>query len=139
MPAHYVAEATALFKAFAERHDLTFVKKEAPVELLWEFPVQTKLSLPVTLGLQNNDELNFGVDHFWSYFFPFPKSAAKFTQIIDAWVEGRARLVRKQRFMNWLSLTKLELKKGDTWMTVYRAYGERWTQSEMTIQNRVTK
>jgi hypothetical protein len=45
--------------------------------------------------LQNNDELNFGVSGFWSYFFPFPKVAVKFEEILDAWIEGRARIARR--------------------------------------------
>lgn len=61
----YTQEATALFAHFAERHRLAhIVEPDAPIEMLWEFPEQRGLSLPITLGLQNGDELNFGVVDF---------------------------------------------------------------------------
>ena len=135
MRKHYIPEATALFKAFSERHGLTYTQEEAPVEVLWKFPVQSKLSLPITLCLQNNDELNFGVGDFWSWQFPFPNVANEFTRIIDAWVECRARIIRKQRFINLLSATTLEIKNGDTWTAVYKAGGGWWTRKEKVIQN----
>lgn len=67
----YTTQAKALFGRFAERHGLSYaISPDAPVEVLWTFPEQPKLSMPITLGLQNLDELNFGVSDFWSYFFP---------------------------------------------------------------------
>ena len=64
----YTQEAEALFARVAERHSLRFeIDASAPVEVLWRFPKQEQLSLPITLALQNNDELNFGVAKFWSY------------------------------------------------------------------------
>ena len=54
------------------------VDTEALVELMWHIPAQKGLSLPLTLGLQNWDELNLGVEDFWSYFFPFENVAEKF-------------------------------------------------------------
>lgn len=61
----YIEQATALFTRFAERHRLTYeVEPDAPIEVLWTFPRQDGLSMPVTLGLQNIDELNFGVADF---------------------------------------------------------------------------
>jgi len=75
----YSEEAAALFARFAERHRLIYsVEPDAPIEVLWEFPEQQGLSFPVTLGLQNGDELNFGVADFWSSFFPFERSASTF-------------------------------------------------------------
>jgi len=85
----YTDEATALFSRFAKRHGLHHLEIDAPVEVLWEFPIQTGLSLPLTLGLQNNDELNFGVPGFWSYFFPFPRIAEEFESCLDAWLWDR--------------------------------------------------
>jgi hypothetical protein len=130
----YSPQATALFSHFAERHGLAYKAVDAPVEILWEFPEQVGLSLPITLGLQNNDELNFGVPGFWSYFFPFPKVATKFEQVIDAWVEGRARITRR-------GLTsRLQVPTNDgTWSTVYTAKGHLdWDHPGDFIQNRAT-
>ena len=80
------------------------------------FRTQAGLTLPITLGLQNGDELNFGVADFWSYFFPFPDVATQFEEIIDAWVAGTARIaVFGQRGR------VLEVCEGGQWRSVYSA------------------
>lgn len=116
---NYTREAEALFARFAERHGLTYqVETGVPMEVCWTFPEQEKLFLPVTLGLQNGDELNFGVSDFWSYFFPFEKVAEKFEHILDAWVAGDARIAitgRRSRL--------LQLRQGDQWQPAYGANG----------------
>lgn len=113
----YSEEATALFARFAERHRLVYsVAPDAPIEVLWEFPEQHGLSPPITLGLQNGDELNFGVANFWSYFFPFEESVLNFERALDAWVLGNARIVHVA-----LGGRALQLLDGDRWITVYRA------------------
>jgi hypothetical protein len=115
----YTAEAEALFRRFAERHGLTYdVEADVPTEVCWTFPEQAKLSLPLTLGLQNCDELNFGVSDFWSYFFPFESVAEKFESILDAWVAGDARvaiMLGRGRL--------LQVREGDHWKAVYGANG----------------
>ncbi len=115
----YTAEAEALFSRFAERHGLAYqVDTDVPMEVCWTFPEQPKLFKPVTLGLQNHDELNFGVLDFWSYFFPFDDVAVQFEKAIDAWVTGDARIAvgRGKR-------RKLQLREGDKWSTIYGANG----------------
>ena len=113
---HFTPEARALFAEFANRHGLTYVENhEAPVEVLWEFPVQAKLSEPIVLGLQNADELNFGGGKFWSYFFPFRDEVESFEQVIDAWVAGEARVVSR------LFGEELQLREGERWSGVYSA------------------
>lgn len=115
--ADYSDEATALFTRFAETHGISFrVEPDAPIEVLWEFPTQDGLSLPVTLGLQNGDELNFGVAEFWSSFFPFEKSASYFEHVLDAWVIGEARIAVVP-----LGGRALQLLDNGRWKTVYRA------------------
>lgn len=115
----YTQEAEALFRRFAERHDLIYeVETDAPIEVLWIFPQQDKLSHALTLGLQNGDELNFGVSDFWSYFFPFDRVAGDFECYLDAWVEGSARIAitgRRSRL--------LQVREGDDWRSVYGAGG----------------
>ncbi len=110
-------KAERLFLEFANRHDLRFEPDaEAPVEVCWRFPVQPGLSTPITLALQNLDELNFGVGEFWSYFFPFDDIATRFEGFINAWIEGDARVVMTSRSSGWL-----QIRDGATWKTVYRA------------------
>jgi hypothetical protein len=115
----HIAEAEAMFRRFAERHGLDYeVETDAPIDVIWTFPEQAKLSLPLTLGLQNGDELNFGVADFWSYFFPFESAAEKFERVLDAWVAGDAR-VAIMRGRGRL----LEIREGDHWKAVYGANG----------------
>jgi len=114
----FTAEAIDLFTRFAERHRLRYeVDTSAPVEVMWHFPVQEQLDHPISLCLQNGDELNLGILDFWSYFFPFGNVAAEFEGIIDAWVDGRARIAKfpKQRGQALQRLTEGE------WITVYQA------------------
>ncbi|WP_294123393.1 hypothetical protein [Sphingomonas sp.] len=122
----YTAEAEALFKRFAERHGLHYEVEDAPMEACWTFPQQPKLSMPVTLGLQNGDELNFGVSDFWSYFFPFENVAERFEHAIDAWVTGDARIAVTGRHSRLL-----QVREGNRWRSIYGANGclfpFRWT------------
>lgn len=115
----YTVEAEALFQRFAERHGLTYdVETGVPMEVCWTFPSQAKLSLPLTLGLQNCDELSFGVSDFWSYFFPFETVADKFECILDAWVVGDARVAK-----TGLHSRLLQVRESNRWKTVYGAGG----------------
>lgn len=115
----YTAEAEALFLRFAERHGLAYqVETGVPMEVCWTFPMQDKLSLPITLGLQNSDELNFGVSDFWSYFFPFESVAERFERILDAWVAGDARVAIMRG-----SGRLLQVREGDDWKAAYGANG----------------
>ena len=115
----YTTQAEALFGRFAERHGLSYtIVSDAPVEVLWTFPEQPKLSMPITLGLQNSDELNFGVFEFWSYFFPFEAVTEEFERAIDAWVCGNARIAVGRGMGR-----KLQVREGDKWATVYGANG----------------
>jgi len=123
----YTTEAEELFRRFAERHTLTYqIETGVPMEVCWTFPEQPKLSIPLTLGLQNCDELNFGVSDFWSYFFPFETVSDEFERILDAWVAGNAR-VATTGFRSRL----LQVREGTRWKTVYGANGclfpFRWT------------
>jgi hypothetical protein len=115
----YTEEATGLFSRFVERHKLSYqVDHDAPVEVLWRLPVQEGLSLPLTLGLQNWDELNLGVEQFWSYFFPFDDVAEEFEQFLDMWIAGDARVGvtgKRSRI--------LQVRDGTDWKTVYKAGG----------------
>jgi len=114
----YTSEAETLFKRFADRHGLTWIVEDAPMEVCWSFPAQPKLSLPLTLGLQNCDELTLGVSDFWSYFFPYEQVEGEFERILDAWVAGDARVAIAGR---WSRL--LQVREADRWRTVYGANG----------------
>jgi hypothetical protein len=113
----HTTEAEGLFTRFARRHDLTYrVDADAPVEVLWRFPEQDGLFVPIVIGLQNNDELNFGVSDFWSYMFPFDDVAADFETMLDAWMVGDARVeVLNGRHR------RLQLRVEGDWRTIYDA------------------
>jgi hypothetical protein len=128
----YTPEAEALFRRFAERHRLSHRVVDAPVEIMWEFPRQDGLSIPIVLGLQNKDELNFGVPGFWSYFFPFPSAAPVFGAILDAWVNGNARIVHG----GYLKGRRLQVLKDGNWDTVYATHTwGKWEHSAKIVQN----
>lgn len=129
----YTNEATKLFTRFAERHDLCYdMDTEAPIELLWTFPVQEGLTFPITLGLQNGDEINFGVSDFWSYFFPFEDTAQQVERVLDAWMIGEARIAITGP---WGRV--LQLWDHGRWTTVYRAnrYLPLWRKPKRTLEN----
>ncbi len=86
------------------------------MDILWTFPAQSRLPFALTLGLQNGDELNFGVEDFWSYFFPFDKVAEQFENLLDAWISGEARIA-----MFTAETGQLQIRKQNKWETVYRA------------------
>ena len=110
-------DAKALFARFAQRHGLQFdVDASAPVEVLWRFPEQEKLSHAIILGLQNGDELNFGVGEFWSYYFPFDEKWKDFEAAIDAWIAGDARITPASP---WTYALQVRQDRG--WSTVYSA------------------
>ncbi|MEI9927881.1 MAG: hypothetical protein WDN44_09450 [Sphingomonas sp.] len=116
-----------MFRRFADRHGLACEAAIGePMEVCWTFPQQPKLSMSLVLGLQNSDELNFGVSDFWSFFFPFEDVAENFEHILDAWVVGDARVARTG-FRSRL----LQVREGSRWKTVYGANGclfpFRWT------------
>lgn len=114
---NHTCKAAELFSSLASRHGLNYeIEVESPIDLLWTFPKQAKLSLPLTLGLQNGDELNFGVSDFWSYFFPFGDVTEHFESIVDAWIEGSARVA----VVGWGGRI-LQVRDGEGWETVYRA------------------
>jgi hypothetical protein len=132
---YHIREAEALFARFAERHRLSYeVSVDPPIEVLWTFPVQEQLAFPITLGLQNGDELNFGVTDFWSYFFPFHDVSENFEGILDAWVVGQARIAVMRG-----GGRLLQVREADVWRSVYGANGclfpfRRWPRHFM--QNR---
>jgi hypothetical protein len=114
---NYTERAVELFDRFARRHGFRYeADTRAPVEVMWTLPAQAGLSLPIILGLQNEDELNFGVGDFWSYFFPFNDVVQRFEKYLDMWVSGDARIAitgRKGRVM--------QVRDGTRWKSVYGA------------------
>ena len=110
-------DAVALFSRFVSRHGFTYeVDDKAPVEVMWIIPSQAGLSLSLVLGLQNSDELNFGIEEFWSYFFPFDDVAEEFEDILEKWVACDARILA----VGWKGRI-LEVRNGDGWKIAYRA------------------
>lgn len=123
-----------MFARFAERHGLRYeVDHSAPVEVLWSFPVQNGVTLPIVLGLQNGDELSFGVSDFWSYFFPFEKAAARFEQTLEAWIVGEARIA-----VTGPCGRVLQVWEDGRWRSVYSANRVLpvWRTPRRTIENR---
>src|ERR1700730_4479997 len=104
----YATEAEELFSRFATRHQLSYHVTEA-------------------------GELDhFGAPGLWSYFFPYPTVCSKFEAILDAWVEGRARIARG----GILKGCRLQVLGEDGWTTIYTARGSgKWETSGEFVQN----
>jgi hypothetical protein len=119
----YTADAERLFRNFAARHSLN-IEKLDPIlsyNLLMRVPMQSGLSFELTLGLQNDDELNIGYEGFWSYFFPFEKKRALVARALDGIVSGEFRLAIHKQFGRVVKYV-LEERNNGRWDVVYRAY-----------------
>ena len=113
----FTGAAEALFGSFAYKYGLNYrVESGGPMEVRWIFPEHPELSTELVLGLQNGDELNFGVEGFWSYFFPFNEVSDQFALILDCWMEGKARVGMIGRKSG-----VLQLRENGKWKTVYHA------------------
>jgi hypothetical protein len=114
----FAVEAEALFRRFAERHSLTIEKVGgAPFELSMRLPPQERLSFELTLGLQNVDELNIGVEDFWSHFFPFERSLEVVDAILDDLVAGGCRIAT-HRHVGVVVRRVLERRENGRWRPV---------------------
>lgn len=118
----YSGDAEGLFRDFAERHSFIIEKLDDPkFELLMRVPQQPGLSFELTLGLQNNDELNIGFEKFWSYFFPFDKQRELVASALDALAVGDCRLAVHKQFGGDVKRV-LELCTDGRWRLIYSAW-----------------
>lgn len=130
---HFTVEAEAVFRRFAGRYGFSYeIETGSPMELCWLFPEQRNLSTEIILGLQNGDELNFGVDGFWSYFFPFDDVVDDFKKLLDTWALGNARVAMVDD-----AAGMLQLQENERWVTIYRAnlIVPFWRRPKRIIQN----
>jgi hypothetical protein len=114
----FTIEAEALFHEIVAATGLTYQQDHEWPELIWKLPIQHGLSVPMMLGLQNDDELNLGIGDFWSYIFPFPKVQHDFRRLAIGFVEGRCR-VSEWRRMGVLYKRTLEEPDGLQWRRAY--------------------
>ena len=68
---------------------------DAPVELSITIPVQPGVQHQVQLGLQNSDELHFGVSHFWLEWFPCSKQSrvSDYVEAVSGYLSGTYRIL----------------------------------------------
>jgi len=115
----YTADAEALFRDFARRNSFTIEKVDEPdFELLMRVPRQPGLSFELTLGLQNNDELNIGFEDFWSFFFPYEKARQIVSDALDAIAAGDCRLVIHMQLGKVVKRV-LEKRSSEQWHCIY--------------------
>ncbi len=88
------------------------------MELLMSVPQQPGLSFELTLGLQNNDELNLGFEKLWSFFFPDEKKWHLVSDVLDAIAAGECRLATHEQF-GWVVKRVLEQRSDGTWRPIY--------------------
>lgn len=119
----YSTEAEGLYRRFAARHGLQCQKIEpAPIEVLVKIPPQPGLSFELTLGLQNNDEINIGFEGFWSYFFPYEEAAPEVEKALDAIMMGDCRQAVHSR-RGAIIRRVLEQRIDGRWEPIYAAGG----------------
>ena len=131
------AEAEAMFKAIATRQGLRLIAVDNPhVELEMQVPGEAE-ALPVTLGLQNGDELNFGVGPFWSSFFPFASVRGVFEKAAEGRFTGQTRLVEHWRGRRLVRIDMQVRLKDGTWQRIYRQYctilAPFWTTRQVVV------
>ncbi len=115
----YTTEAEELYRAFARRHAFAIEKvDELGFELLMRVPKQPGLSFELTLGLQNNDELNIGFQEFWSFFFPYEKSWQIVSDALDALATGDCRLAIHMQ-LGRVAKRVLERRNNERWRRIY--------------------
>lgn len=118
----YTANAEALFRDFARRHSFAIEREDEPnMELLMCVPQQPGLSFELTLGLQNNDELNVGFEEFWSYYFPYERVNQTVSDVLDAIATGECRLATHTRGSRVIKRV-LEQRSNGKWQRIYTAY-----------------
>ena len=118
----YMADAEALFRNFARRHSFAIIKVEEPgFDLLMRVPQQPGLSFELTLALQNDDEINIGLEEFWSYFFPFEEQRHAVSDALDALATGECRLAIHQQLGRVVKRV-LERRFHGHWRPIYRDY-----------------
>jgi len=80
-------------------------------------PAQPGLAFEIILGLQNTDEVNIGVDTFWSTFFPFERVSAVVEQALDGLVNGDCTVVIVSQFGRSVG-GSLQRHNGEGWDVV---------------------
>jgi hypothetical protein len=120
--ADYTIEAEALIRRVCERHALIAHLETAPIELLMVIPVQNGLSRSVSVGLQNNDELNLGIGHFWSYFFPFEDKKHLFEAALEGFILGDYRVAEHSQRGRRPYKCTLERRTENGWEPFYSGY-----------------
>lgn len=88
-----------MFRAVADDFGLRINKRhDSPIEVMMDIPKQNGLGFTITLGLQNGDELNIGVEGFWSYFFPYCDCRDFFHEVLQGLIRGDAYLLYSKQF-----------------------------------------
>jgi hypothetical protein len=134
-PRSHAAEAEALFREIAAQAKLSIERVDEPqVELLMRLPKQAGLAFDVTLGLQNADELNLGVDAFWSSIFPFPRVQEDFRRVALEFLAGRSRIAEFSR-RGRVFKQVLQAPDGGGWRRVYTQWdGLHWPFGAVAVR-----
>jgi hypothetical protein len=120
--ADHTIEVEALVRRVCERYALAAQVQSAPIELLMVIPAQNGLSQSVSVGLQNIDELNLGIGHFWSYFFPFDDKKHSFEAALEGFTLGDYRVAEHSQFGKRPYKCTLEHRTKNGWEIFYSAH-----------------
>lgn len=108
--------------------------RDAPVELSVFIPAQEGLKYEVRLGLQNDDELHFSVEHFLLKWFPCsnPSRVTAYVEAVTAFLSGKARVLERYRGTKCVG-ADLQVADGAAWRTIGK-----WSRLALPFSWKVT-
>ena len=95
------------------------VTQHPQVEVMLEIPAQSGLTFPISINLQNVDELHLNTGSFWCEWFPCQKQEVcdRFAEAVCGLLSGTYRVVEYWRFGSALK-AHLQKPDGDGWECV---------------------
>ena len=111
-----------MFRRIAERCDLSLVRDDDEDAPLFTLTTKDGAGDPVTLGLQNTDELTFSVGEFWASFFPYETVQGLFEKAVLGWFGGQTRLACHWRGRKLVRIDMQVRLKHGAWRRIYTEY-----------------
>jgi len=103
-----IESALKLYRTLASKHGLSFSEEaNADGDVFLVFPKQNNLMFCMTLGLQNGDEANIGINDFWSYIFPYQDNTGFLEETIEGLVSGTHYVTEYKQFNRVIKLCLL--------------------------------
>ena len=137
----HTEEAKVIYTAFANKNGLEFFEESnEDGDTFFVFPAQPKLRFELTLGLQNGDEANIGIESFWSYIFPFADNIEFINETLEGLLNGTHCVAEYKQLDRVTKLCLLNEKNEIIYTDIKRIkvpfFGEKMSR---TITNKLEK